>query len=227
MAGGSGARFGGYKQFSVLAGRELVDWATAAAATACGNVVLVVPPELVATCQGRADRVVAGGPTRAESVRAGLAAVPPEAAVVVVHDAARPLSRPETWVAVIEAVRRGADGAVPCVPVADTIKQRGDDGRLVTLERSRLLAAQTPQAFRAAALRAAHASGGDATDDAALVEAIGGRVVSVAGEPGNIKVTNPLDISLAEAALAEAGLTWPAAAHGRRAHGSTPQGGHR
>jgi 2-C-methyl-D-erythritol 4-phosphate cytidylyltransferase len=93
-------------------------------------------------------------------------------------------------------------GAIPCLPVSDTVKQRQDDGRLVTLERARLLAVQTPQAFSAAALRAAHAGGGEATDDAALVEAMGGRVVSVLGEASNIKVTAPLDLALAETLLA-------------------------
>ncbi|HXW79378.1 MAG TPA: 2-C-methyl-D-erythritol 4-phosphate cytidylyltransferase, partial [Acidimicrobiales bacterium] len=139
-----------------------------------------------------------GGPTRAGSVRAGLRAVPPEARVVVVHDAARPLSNARVWDAVIAAVAQGAEAAIPCVPVSDTIKRREDDGRLVTLERARLLAVQTPQAFLASALRAAHADGGEATDDAALVEAIGGRVVSVAGEETNIKVTNRHDLALAE-----------------------------
>ena len=106
------------------------------------------------------------------------------------------------WASVIAAVAGGADGAVPCVPVSDTIKQRQDDGRLVTLERARLLAVQTPQAFSAAALRQAHAGGAEATDDAALVEAIGGRVVSVPGEASNIKVTAPADLALAETLMA-------------------------
>ena len=132
----------------------------------------------------------------------GLRAVPAEARVVVVHDAARPLSRPGMWAAVIAAVGPGAEAAIPCVPVSDTIKRREDDGRLVTLERARLLAVQTPQAFLAAALRAAHAGEGEATDDAALVEAIGGRVVSVAGEETNIKVTNRHDLALAETLMA-------------------------
>jgi len=207
VAAGNGARFGGHKQFALLAGRQVVDWSLEAARRACGegNVVLVVPPELVGSCQGRASQVVAGGQTRAESVRAGLAAVPQHAEVVVVHDAARPLSRPQTWQAVIEAVAQGADGAVPCVPVADTIKQRQADGRLVTLRREDLLAAQTPQAFRAGVLRSAHAGGGDATDDAALVEAMGARVVSTPGDPGNLKLTTRLDLALAEAALARTG----------------------
>ncbi|HUC15917.1 MAG TPA: 2-C-methyl-D-erythritol 4-phosphate cytidylyltransferase, partial [Acidimicrobiales bacterium] len=150
---------------------------------------------------GRADQVVAGGPTRAASVRAGLRLVPNDAQVVVVHDAVRPLASLRTWASVIAAIEEGADGAVPCVPVLDTIKQRQDDGKLMTLDRARLLAVQTPQAFSAASLRAAHAGGGEATDDAALVEAMGGRVVSVEGEPSNIKVTAPDDLVFAEMLL--------------------------
>jgi 2-C-methyl-D-erythritol 4-phosphate cytidylyltransferase len=202
VAGGSGTRFGGYKQFVTLAGREVVDWSLDAANRACAGVVLVVPTEVLERYAGRASAVVAGGPTRAESVRSGLRAVPPEAQVIVVHDAARPLSAPQLWTEVIAAIESGADAAVPCVPVSDTIKQRQDDGRLVTLERARLLAVQTPQAFSAATLRAAHAGGGDATDDAALVEAIGGRVVSVPGEVSNIKVTAAVDLQLAETLMA-------------------------
>jgi 2-C-methyl-D-erythritol 4-phosphate cytidylyltransferase len=205
VAGGSGTRFGGYKQFMTVAGRQLVDWSLEAAATACAGVVLVVPAEVIGKYDNRASAVVAGGLTRAESVRCGLRAVPPEAQVIVVHDAARPLSTPEMWAAVISAVDAGAEAAIPCVPVSDTIKQRQEDGRLVTLERGRLLAVQTPQAFSAKALRAAHTGGAEATDDAALVEAIGGLVVSVPGEATNIKVTAPIDLALAETVLAARG----------------------
>lgn len=202
VAGGSGARFGGYKQFMMLAGREVVEWSLDAATRACAGVVLVVPAEVLERYADRAEHVVAGGPTRAASVRAGLGAVPKDVQVVVVHDAVRPLASAHTWASVIAAVEKGADGAVPCVPVSDTIKQRQEDGTLVTLDRARLLAVQTPQAFSAACLRAAHARGGEATDDAALVEAVGGRVVSVAGELSNIKVTAPVDLALAETLLA-------------------------
>ncbi|HXR22016.1 MAG TPA: 2-C-methyl-D-erythritol 4-phosphate cytidylyltransferase [Acidimicrobiales bacterium] len=201
VAGGSGARFGGYKQFMLLAGREVVEWSLEAAARACAGVVLVVPADWVEKYSGRADHVVAGGPTRAASVRAGLEVIPNDAQVVVVHDAVRPLASQRTWASVIAAIEEGADGAVPCVPVLDTIKQRQEDGKLMTLDRARLLAVQTPQAFSAASLRAAHAGQGEATDDAALVEAMGGRVVSVAGEPSNIKVTAPPDLALAEMLL--------------------------
>jgi 2-C-methyl-D-erythritol 4-phosphate cytidylyltransferase len=205
VAGGSGARFGGPKQFAPLAGRTVVEWSSDAAGAACHKVVLVLP---AGSAKGKvhADVVVSGGASRAASVRAGLAAVPAGAELIVVHDAARPLSSPQLWAAVMGAVRQGADAALPCLAVADTIKQRQDDGHLVTLDRSRLLAAQTPQAFSAAALRTAHAGGAEATDDAALVESLGGRVVYVEGEPTNLKVTSPVDLVLAEALISAGAL---------------------
>ena len=103
----------------------------------------------------------------------------------------------------IAAVRDGADGAVPGIPVADTIK-RVDDGRVVeTLDRESLVAVQTPQAFRAGVLRLAHAAGHDATDDAALVELAGGSVIVVAGDPRNLKVTTERDLAIVAALLSE------------------------
>jgi len=203
VAAGQGTRFGRYKQFAPLGGHEVVDWSLAAAGRTCTGVVLVVPTDMVEAYQDRADQVVAGGSSRPASVRHGLAAVPGEAGVIVVHDAARPFASDAIWEAVIAAVGEGADAAVPFVAVTDTIKQRQDDGRLVTLERAHLVAAQTPQAFRAAALRAAHADGRDATDDAALVEARGGRVVLVPGHASNLKLTGSVDLAVAEALLAE------------------------
>jgi 2-C-methyl-D-erythritol 4-phosphate cytidylyltransferase len=200
VAGGTGSRFGAQKQFAELAGRSLVDWSLDAARSACDGVVLVVPerPE----GPGRvwdADSVVTGGATRSQSVRAGLAAVPEDAGVIAVHDAARPLARTELWLAVIAAVEEGADAAIPAAPVTDTVKEVGADGRLVTLDRSRLVAVQTPQAFGAGILRQVHASSPEATDDAALVEAAGGRVVLVEGPADNLKVTSPPDLVVAAA----------------------------
>jgi 2-C-methyl-D-erythritol 4-phosphate cytidylyltransferase len=159
------------------------------------GVVLVASPEQVGQPEPAIDRVVAGGETRSDSVRCGLAAVPPEADIVVVHDAARPLAGPELFGAVVAAVEAGADGAVPGVPVVDTIKRVGPGEVVVeTLDRGALVAVQTPQAFRAASLRAAHGGGADATDDAALVEARGGRVVVVPGDERNRKITVPADL---------------------------------
>ena len=205
VAGGSGARFGGAKQYAQLAGRPLVAWAVEAARMACTGVVLVLPAADVADDPARwaADSVVAGGPTRSASVRAGLAAVPVDADVIAVHDAARPLASALMWRAVIDAVAAGAEAAIPAVPVTDTVKEMQPDGTLTTLDRSRLVAVQTPQAFQASALRRAHASGSDATDDAALVSAAGGRVVIVTGSPANVKVTSPADLVVAAALLAD------------------------
>jgi 2-C-methyl-D-erythritol 4-phosphate cytidylyltransferase len=199
VAAGSGARFGGEKQFEDLAGRRVVDWSIDAARSVAVGLVVVVAPERLAAERDRltpdVDVVVAGGATRSESVRNGLAAVPDDVQVVVVHDAARPLASAGLFDVVVRAVLDGADGSVPGLPVADTVKRVGPD-RVVTetLERAELVAVQTPQAFRAAVLRAAHAAGGEATDDAALVERAGGRVVVVAGEQHNRKITDAADL---------------------------------
>ena|SRR5439155_14775128 len=193
VAAGRGERFGALKQYEPLGDRRVLDWSLAAAKAATDGVVLVVAPEH-ATDEERADAVVVGGATRSASVRAGLALVPAEATVVVVHDAARPAASAALFGAVIAAVRSGADGAVPALPLSDTVK-RVHDGRVVeTLDRTELVAVQTPQAFRASALRAAHATGGDGTDDAALVESAGGTVVVVPGDPDNVKVTSRADL---------------------------------
>jgi 2-C-methyl-D-erythritol 4-phosphate cytidylyltransferase len=204
VAAGSGVRYGGPKQFAMLAGTRVVDRSLAVARAACDGVVLVLSDPDAWDGTG-ADAVVAGGATRAASVRAGLDAVPADAEVVAVHDAARPLAGPELYAAGVAAVRAGADGAIPGIPVADTLKRvevRGDEQVIVaTVDRTTLVAAQTPQAFRADVLRAAHASGDDATDDAALVEARGGKVVIVPGDPANLKLTGPHDLAVAAALL--------------------------
>lgn len=192
VAAGSGNRFGGQKQFEQLEGRRVVDWSLSACRSLADGVVLVVPPDHEAPEE--VDIVVNGGATRSDSVRAGLAAVPAEADIVVVHDAARPFATPALFQAVVEAVRAGADGAVPGVAVTDTIKRVADGRVVATLDRAELVAVQTPQAFTAAALRRAHADGADATDDSALVEAIGGRVVVVPGDPANAKITLRADL---------------------------------
>ena len=192
VAAGSGNRFGGQKQFEQLDGRRVVDWSLAACRSVAEGVVLVVPPDHDGPEE--VDIVVNGGATRSESVRAGLAEVPADADVVVIHDAARPFAAPALFEAVVEAVRNGADGAVPGVAVTDTIKQVADGRVVATLDRAQLVAVQTPQAFSAEVLRRAHASGAEATDDAALVEATGGQVVVVLGDPANTKITLRADL---------------------------------
>jgi 2-C-methyl-D-erythritol 4-phosphate cytidylyltransferase len=195
VAGGSATRFGGPKQYELLGDRRVLDWAVAAANAASSGVVVVLP-----AADAGAPGTVAGGATRSESVRCGLAAVPDDATIVCVHDAARPFATAEQFAAVISAVRDGADGAVPGVPVADTIKVVDAAGVITaTPDRNSLVAVQTPQAFRAAVLRRAHAERGEGTDDAALVERLGGRVVVVPGSARNRKITRPDDLTWARA----------------------------
>jgi 2-C-methyl-D-erythritol 4-phosphate cytidylyltransferase len=197
VAAGSGSRFGAPKQFEPLGGRRVLDWSLDAARTVSDGVVVVLPPASVPAGEPAADAVTSGGDTRSASVRAGLALVPVEADVVVVHDGARPLAGPDLFAAVVAAVRAGADAAVPGVAPADTLRWRTGG----VADRDGLVAVQTPQAFRAAALRAAHVGEPEATDDASLVEAAGGKVVVVDGSPDNLKITNPSDLAVAEALL--------------------------
>ncbi len=205
VAAGTGSRFGGPKQYEVVAGRRVLDWAVAGARSVSEGVVVVVDGGHVAAPEPLADVVVEGGSTRSASVRAGLAAVPEEAEVVVVHDAARPCASAALFAAVVAAVEAGAAAAVPGVPVVDTVKRIDRDAVVQeTLDRASLVSVQTPQAFVTADLRVAHRSRGEATDDAALIEAAGGRVVVVAGETSNTKLTEAADLAAAETHLGAA-----------------------
>lgn len=200
VAGGSGLRFGSRKQFADLAGRSVLQRSVDAAAAVSQGIVIVVPADTVSEIDVVAEaelHVVAGGQTRAESVRCGIAAVPNNANVLLVHDAARPLATPELFARVVHAVRTGAKAAIPTVAVADTI--RHVNGGVV--DRSELLAVQTPQGFDAATLRQAHASEGEATDDATLVEDGGHSVETIEGEPENRKLTEPTDLVTATALI--------------------------
>lgn len=198
VGGGSGQRFGRPKQYELLDGERVIDRSRRIAGDVCDGVIVVVP-----AADAEREGGVAGGATRSESVRAGLAAVPPDADIVCVHDAARPLAGPDLYRAVIDAVLAGADGAIPGIPVVDTIKVIDDSGLVVaTPPRASLVAVQTPQAFRADVLRAAHATGSEGTDDAALVESAGGRVVVVPGDVMNRKITDPADLDWAREQVA-------------------------
>ncbi len=192
VGGGSGRRFGTPKQYEQLGDVRVIDRSIAVAREASDGVVVVVPPE-----DAEREGAIAGGSSRSDSVRAGLAAIPDEATIVCVHDAARPLASPQLFLRAIAAVIAGADAAIPGVAVTDTIKVVAGGVVVSTPDRASLVAVQTPQAFRAAALRAAHERGGDATDDAGLVEADGGLVVVVDGEVTNRKITVPDDLDWA------------------------------
>jgi 2-C-methyl-D-erythritol 4-phosphate cytidylyltransferase len=205
VAAGSGERLGAGrpKAFVGLAGRPMLAWSLAAIRAAGISEIVVALPSGESAPAGTVG--VPGGVTRSESVRAALAAAPP--GDLVVHDAARPLVEPEIFAATLAALA-DADCAIAAAPVPDTIKEAGDD-RLVTatLDRSRLWAIQTPQAFRRPALERALAVPDEvlaqATDDAWLVERTGGTVRVVESTPANFKVTTPHDLRIAELLLAD------------------------
>jgi 2-C-methyl-D-erythritol 4-phosphate cytidylyltransferase len=215
VAAGRGERLGvdRPKAFARLGGRVLLaeslerleasDWVDA---------VVVVAPEgweepsiLLAEelSAGKVSACVAGGETRTESVQAGIAEVPEDALVVLVHDAARPLLPAEVIERVLAPLGEGWDGAVPALPVPDTLKRAAVDGTVVeTIDRAGVHAVQTPQAFLAPVLREALDHPGAAgTDCAALVEQRGGRVRLVEGDPRLLKVTTPSDLALVESLL--------------------------
>lgn len=209
-AAGRGERLGSgvVKALRDLAGEPLLLHAIRGvrAVPAVGPVVVTAPVGLVndlAVLLAAYDVLVtAGGDERQESVRHGLAALPPGVHHVLVHDAARALTPPSLFAAVIAALRGGADAVVPVLPVADTVKRVSDGRVTATVDRSDLRAAQTPQGFVLDVLVKAHAQAGPpATDDAALVERLGGTVVTVAGSEDAFKVTRPFDLLVAEALL--------------------------
>jgi 2-C-methyl-D-erythritol 4-phosphate cytidylyltransferase len=213
VAAGRGDRFGGDrpKAFAKLAGRPLLaeslerlessDWIE--------GLVVVVPEEweepsiLLAEeiGAGKVRAAVAGGATRADSVRAGVAEVPTDVALLLVHDAARPLLSEEVLERVVTAVGDECEGAVPALPLRDTVKRAEGDVVAQTVDRTGLYAAQTPQVFLAESLRRALAGADDRTDCAGLVEAAGGRVRLVEGDPRLVKVTTQADLDFVEALL--------------------------
>lgn len=220
VAGGTGERFGrtGGKQLLEIAGRPVLARTLDAvlAARSVGDVVVVCPPERVAEYRvavaiASVDEVrvtfVAGGATRQDSVAAGLAAVLAEAAILVVHDGARPLAPAallDTAVAAL-AADKSLDGVVVGHPMSDTLKLASGALIAETPDRSRYWAVQTPQAFRADTLRRAYAlaasDGFLGTDDSSLVERAGGKVALLQGPRDNLKITQPEDAIIAEAIL--------------------------
>jgi 2-C-methyl-D-erythritol 4-phosphate cytidylyltransferase len=210
-AAGSGQRLGagGPKAFVELAGRPMLEWSLDAfrAASTIAEIVVAAPPGQDTAVAERGVVAVAGGEHRSESVANALELCAGE--FVVVHDAARPLVTPGLIDAIVAelAAEEDAAGVIAATPVTDTIKQVGDKGQVErTLERSGLWAVQTPQAFRADALREALSdpdSLPEASDDAMLVERQGGRVAIHSTSPDNVKVTTPFDLRVAELLLRE------------------------
>lgn len=205
VAGGSGQRLGADvpKAFVQLAGEPLYARAARPFAQhpAVRDLVLVLPAGRQAQLPVPFTAVV-GGATRTASVRAGLDALAADVDVVLVHDVARPFVPAQVIDAVLDALRAGADAAVPVVPIHDTIRRVTADGRFAgTVDRSTLVAVQTPQGFGREVLVTAHRAGAglEVTDDAALVEAAGGVVVPVPGADSCFKITTAADLARAQA----------------------------
>lgn len=207
VAAGRGERLGARKQFVLLDGLPLVLWSVRALLTHAKIelVVVVLPPEEAHAPPEwlRMDRVTAcpGGATRRESAGLGVAAVPLWADVILIHDAARPFVTDRT----IDAVLREAEktgGALPILPMTDTVKLLSAGRVTGTMERSELGRAQTPQGFRAELIREAHAAAAaaevEAADDATLLESLGSPVAATPGDPFNLKITTPADLEMAE-----------------------------
>ncbi len=216
VAAGSGARAGGEapKQWRMLAGRPVARWSAEALLAAGAEAVVVVVragDEAVAAAalEGLPRlSIMSGGLERADSVRAGLAALPDAAEAVLVHDAARPFVSTAHVLSLLTALI-DADGAVPALPVSDTLKRQAG-GETTTAPRDGLFRAQTPQAFRLAVLRSAYAAwpaGETPTDDAGVVERAGGKVALVPGDPLLLKLTYPEDFPMAERIAGAARIT--------------------
>jgi 2-C-methyl-D-erythritol 4-phosphate cytidylyltransferase len=213
VAAGRGERLGSGRPKALvsLAGRPMLQWSVATLQRVPGvqTIVIALPAEHVdAAPPGTIG--VAGGAVRSQSVREALRSSG-KGDPVIVHDAARPLATIALFVRALEALdRSGADAVIAAVPVSDTIKEVGDDGCTVTrtLDRSRLWAVQTPQVFRRASLEQALLDASEqelatATDDAWLIERVGGVVAVLAADPGNLKITTPEDLHFAELVLRE------------------------
>ncbi len=210
VAAGSGSRAGGAKQWRLLGGKPVIRWSVEALLLAgAGELVVVIPTgaeaELEAALRGLSGwRAVCGGASRADSVRNGLAALgDPDSRPVLVHDAARPLLGRDVIARCLTALEE-ADGALPALPVADSLRRAADGLVADPVERAGLWRAQTPQAFRLKTLVDAYAAwpaGEAATDEATVVQRAGGRVRVVDGDPRLMKLTFPEDFAMAEALI--------------------------
>lgn len=226
VAAGTGSRAGGNKQWRTLGGKPVLRWSVEALLEAGADVVVVTAPgaddQAAQALAGLAGwRTVAGGETRADSVRNGLSALTgPADQVVMIHDAARPMLSQAVIDRLLTALE-AAEGAMPALPVADTLK-RGADGAITeTVDRADLWRAQTPQAFRLDRLLAAWSNwpaDQTPTDDAAVVERDGGRVALVEGDARLMKLTFPEDFQMAEALIAAGARTQTRVGMGFDAH---------
>ncbi|MCX7973046.1 MAG: 2-C-methyl-D-erythritol 4-phosphate cytidylyltransferase [Candidatus Aminicenantes bacterium] len=211
-AAGEGRRFGQPKQFALLAGRPVVHWAIEAFALhpLVNEIIVVFPDETQAETiklkWPKVKAVVKGGKERQDSVARGLAAVSPEGEIILIHDGVRPLVKADLITRIIEAtLKEGA--AVPAIPIEDTVKQIEGDRIVQTIDREKLLRVQTPQGFKRELLEAAFLQAQKdnfcGSDEASLVERIGGQIKIVIGDKFNLKITCPEDLKIAEVWLNE------------------------
>ena len=200
VAAGEGFRFGSRKQLAELAGMPVLLHSTISASSVSDGIVVVTVEEdieVVESCLksvNQVHEVVKGGATRSESVRCGLERVPHDCEMVIVHDGVRPLASQELFESVVGKIKDGAEAVVPVVSIADSL--RSVNGKQIN--RDEVVSVQTPQAFKAPLLREAHSSGEDATDDASLVELVGGVIDFVDGDIRNLKITVSSDLLIAE-----------------------------
>ena len=200
VAAGEGFRFGSRKQLAELAGMPVLLHSTISASSVSDGIVVVTADEDIEVVESylksinQVHEVVKGGATRSESVRCGLERVPHDCEMVIVHDGVRPLASQELFESVVGKIKDGAEAVVPVVSIADSL--RSVNGKQIN--RDEVGSVQTPQAFKAPLLREAYLSGEDATDDASLVELVGGTIDFVDGDISNLKITVSSDLLIAE-----------------------------
>ena len=209
LAGGEGRRFGGHKQFELLGGVTLLEHAINLGRLSCSHVVVVVP-QATENLRCSADLVVVGGPERADSVRAGLAALPDSAERVLIHDAAHPLAAPRLFHEAVAGCTDLVAGCLPLLALANTMAWV--DGGIVQRAQSKegVFTMQMPMVFWVDKLRDAHLASRDTTDDASLMVGLGHPMSYIPGEPDNLHITTPSDLRLA-AAILQARQDLPAA----------------
>jgi len=198
VAAGGSSRFGSDKQKVTIGYKTVLECAVSTAGTV-GSVVVVGKAEFIEEIEKTfssnqsVEAVVAGGSTRTASVSAGLLAVPNTAEIILIHDGARPLASQVLFNRVIDVVNGGVDAVVPGIEISDSLRSvRGHE-----VNRSEVVAVQTPQGFKASAVRTAYLNKDEFTDDASKVEATGVKVEIIEGEPNNLKITHPVDLLVA------------------------------
>ena len=196
-AAGSGQRFGGFKQFEYIGQSRLVDRCVAALAPVCDHLVVVLPPSVEWT-GAAVSAVVTGGATNPDSVRAGVAAVAADAAVIVLHSPSHPLASPALARRVVERLATGVDGACPVAPIHDAIRRLDDVGEIVeVISKEHIVSVQMPLAFRADVLRNALARETSDSDAQTIVERYGAHIGTIVGESTNIHITTRAEMEMA------------------------------